>query len=94
MQWVLSICGGGFIAVVSLAVEHEVQDAQASVVAACGLNACSSRTSRAQAQQLWHMGLVVLSMWDIPGSGIKPVSPALAGGFLTTDPSGRPTSLL
>ena len=25
-------------------------------------------------------------MWDLPGPGIKPVSPALAGGFLTTAP--------
>ena len=26
-------------------------------------------------------------MWNLPGPGIKPVSPALAGGFLTTEPS-------
>ena len=25
-------------------------------------------------------------MWDLPGSGIEPVSPALASGFLTTGP--------
>ena len=25
-------------------------------------------------------------MWNLPGPGIKPVSPALAGGFLTTGP--------
>ena len=25
-------------------------------------------------------------MWDLPGSGIEPVSPALPGGFLTTGP--------
>ena len=25
-------------------------------------------------------------MWDLPGPGIEPVSPALAGGFLTTAP--------
>ena len=25
------------------------------------------------------MGLVALSMWDLPGSGIEPLSPALAG---------------
>ena len=24
------------------------------------------------------------SLWDLPGQGIKPMSPALAGGFLTT----------
>ena len=28
-------------------------------------------------------------MWDPPGPGIKPVSPALAGGFLTTVPPGK-----
>ena len=28
-------------------------------------------------------------MWDLPGSGIKPVSPALAGGFLTLVPPGK-----
>ena len=25
-------------------------------------------------------------MWDLPGPGLEPVSPALAGGFLTTAP--------
>jgi len=29
-------------------------------------------------------------MWDLPGSGIEPVSPALAGGFSTTEPPGKP----
>ena len=29
-------------------------------------------------------------MWDLPGAEIKPVSPALAGRFLTTRPHGEP----
>ena len=29
-------------------------------------------------------------MWDLPGPGLEPVSPALAGGFLTTVPPGKP----
>ena len=29
-------------------------------------------------------------MWDLPGPGHKPVSPALAGGFPTTAPPGKP----
>ena len=29
-------------------------------------------------------------MWDLPGPGIEPVSLALAGGFLTTAPPGKP----
>ena len=28
-------------------------------------------------------------MWDRPGPWIKPVSPALTGGFLTTEPPGK-----
>ena len=29
-------------------------------------------------------------MWGLPGPGLEPVSPALAGGFLTTAPPGKP----
>ena len=32
-------------------------------------------------------------MWDLPGPGLEPVSLALAGGFLTTAPPGKPPSL-
>ena len=36
-------------------------------------------------------GLSLLrGMWDIPGPGLEPVSPALAGRFLTTAPPGKP----
>ena len=28
-------------------------------------------------------------MWDLPGPGLEPMSPALAGGFLTTAPPGK-----
>ena len=33
-------------------------------------------------------------MWDLPGPGLEPVSPALAGGFLTTLPPGKPSPVL
>ena len=29
-------------------------------------------------------------MWDLPGPGLELVSPALAGGFLTIAPPGKP----
>ena len=29
-------------------------------------------------------------MWDLRGPGLEPVSPALAGGFLTTVPPVKP----
>ena len=57
------------------------------VVAPChgaqilGLTVCSSCGS-------WAWLLHV--MWDLPGPGIKPVSPALAGRFFTTEPPGKP----
>ena len=31
-------------------------------------------------------------MWNLPGPGLEPVSPALAGGFSTTVPPGKPLS--
>ena len=54
---------------------------RASVVAACGLKSMGSVS--------WHMGLVAPSMWDLPGPGIKPVSPLLASRFLSTAPPGK-----
>ena len=41
----------------------------------------SSRGSRAQ---------LLRGMWDLPRPGPEPVSPALAGGFSTTAPPGKP----
>ena len=32
-------------------------------------------------------------MWDLPGSGIEPMSPVLTGGFFTTEPPGKPLDL-
>ena len=32
-------------------------------------------------------------MWDLPGPGLEPVSPALAGRFLTTAPPGKPATM-
>ena len=57
----------------------------ASILAACGLLG-----SGAQARQSWHRSLLLHSMCDLPGSGIEPVFPALAGGFFTTETPGKP----
>ena len=40
------------------------------------------------------MGLVAPRQWNISGPGIKSVSPALAGGFFTTEPPGKPHPFL
>ena len=36
----------------------------------------------------------MLSSGDLPNPGIKPVSPALAGEFFTTEPPGKAINLL
>ena len=33
-------------------------------------------------------------MWDLPRPGLEPVSPALTGRFLTTEPPGKPRTIL
>ena len=40
-------------------------------------------------QEYWN-GLPFPSPGDLPDPGIKPVSPALAGGFFTAVPLGKP----
>ena len=65
---------------------------------------CGFSCSRAQAQGFRSWGSWALDhrlsscgvqawllhgTWDLPGSGVKPVSPALAGEFFTTEPPGK-----
>ena len=42
-------------------------------------------------QDYWG-GFPFPSPGDLPNSGIEPGSPALAGGFFTTEPPGKPVS--
>ena len=64
-----------------------------------GFGSCSTRAPKLQLQGSWSTGSVVVahclscsvaSVWDFPGSGIEPVSPALAGRFFTPRPPGKP----
>ena len=56
-----------------------------SIPAVHGVSSCSSRA-------LEHR-LNSRGSQDFPGSGIEPMSPALAEGFLTTEPPGKPPML-
>ena len=58
------------------------QSTMASVFAAHGLGSCGP----------WAQ--LSLSMWVLPGPGIVLMSPALAGGFFTTEPLGKPKSVI
>ena len=44
-------------------------------------------------QEYWS-GLPLPSPGDLPNPGINPVSPALAGGFFTTEPPGKPIAVI
>ena len=63
----------------------QVPGAQAAAVEAPGLQRVGSGVM-VRGLQLLHV------MWNLPRPGIKPVSPALAGGFLTTRPPGKPNN--
>ena len=66
-------------------------------------SSCSEQTSHCGGFSYWrapglgHVGSLVTvhrlgcphHMWNLPGSGIKPMSPALAGRFLTAGPPGK-----
>ena len=61
----------------------------ALVVAARGLSSCGQRALERRLSSCGTRAQLLHSMWDLPGPGLKPVSNALAGGFLTTVPPGK-----
>ena len=74
---------GLLIVVASLVVEQWTPEGKgfsscSSKVLECGLSSCGARTY-----------LPFLSMWDLPGSGIETMSPALAGRFSTIGLPGK-----
>ena len=60
---------------------------EASVAVARGLSSCVSRALEHRLSSCGAWAYLLRGRWDIPGLG--PMSPALAGGFLTTVPQGR-----
>ena len=64
----------------------------ASEVAACRLGSCGSKSlERGFSNFAWVELLHCL--WDLPRPGIQPVSPALAGRFISTAPPGKSSVL-
>ena len=66
--------------------EHGLLSMWASVVVARRLSSCGSRALECRLSSCGARALLLHSMWDLPGPGLKPMSPALAGRFLTTVP--------
>ena len=66
---------------------------RASVFVARGLSSCGSQALECRLSSCGARAQLLRSMWDPPGPGLEPVSPALAGGFLATAPPGKPPNL-
>ena len=84
---------GFLVAVVSLAGEYGLEDTQPPVAVACGLSRHSSWALQLRLNSCGVRAQLLRDTWDPSGSGIKPVSPALAGGFFTTELPGKPEPL-
>ena len=63
--------------------------ARALVVVACSFSSCGSRVLERRLSSCGTRAQLLHGMWDLPGPGLEPLSPVLAGGFLTTAPPGK-----
>ena len=80
---------GVLIAAAYVVANHTLSGGRVSVLVAHGLSSCGFHALERRFNSYGTRGLLLHGMWDIAGSGIKPVSPALAGGFLFTEPPGK-----
>ena len=55
-----------------------------------GFSSCGSQAPERRLSSRGARAQLLRDMWDPPGPGPKPVSPALAGRFSTTAPPGKP----
>ena len=65
-----------------------------SAVAVLWLSSCSSWALECWLSSYDAQTWLLHSMWDLSGPGIKPVSPAIAGGFFTTEPPGKSQNVI
>ena len=56
-----------------------------------GFRSCGSRALERRLSSCGAWASLLRGMWELPGPGLEPLSPALAGGFLTTVPPGKPS---
>ena len=70
----------------------QARGAGASAVVAHGLSSCSSWALEHGCNSCGKWAQLLHGMWDPLGPGIKPGSPALQGGFFTTESPGMTLS--
>ena len=63
---------------------------QISVVMTCRLSSCGSQALEHRLSSCGAQAELLCGMWDLTVSRLKPVYPALAGKFLTTESPVKP----
>ena len=63
----------------------------AQVLGCVDFSGCGSWAVEHRLRSCGTWAQLLCGMWDLPRSRIKPMSPALAGGFLTIGPPGKST---
>ena len=66
-------------------------DMQASAVVADGLSSCDSQAAEHRLSSWGAQAWLLQDMLNLPPSGIKPMSSALAGEFFTIEPARKPS---
>ena len=56
-------------------------------------SSCDSRALEDRLSSRGAPALLLRGLWDLPGPGVEPASPALVGGLFTTEPPGKPNGL-
>ena len=59
-----------------------------------GFSSCGTWALERRLSSCGTWALLLHGMWDLPGPGLEPMPPALAGGFLTTAPPGKSLAVL
>ena len=89
LQW-LSCCGAGALGVWASVVVARGLSSCGTRALECRLSSCGSWAVEHRLSSCGARAQLLRSMWDLPRPGLEPVSPALAGRFLTTAPPGKP----
>ena len=96
--WALSSCGKCWLLYLQARASHcsgfsccraWALGAWASVLVVRGLRSCGSQAPEHRFSLCDTRVSSLHSMWNLPGREIEPMSPALAGGFLTTGPPAK-----
>ena len=83
--WLLSSCGAQ--------ASHcgDFSCCRAQALGHVGFSSCGSQASKQRLNSRGAQAQLLHGTWDLPRPGMESVSAALAGGFFTTEPPGKPS---